>query len=359
MPGRHTHLSSLQAGRAIAAVMVVIYHIDGFILPLRLYPGTGAALHPLAGMGYSGVEFFFALSGFLMFYIHTRDMGQPAKVRPYLVKRVSRIYPAYWLVVLPLILAGAVFPSVGIGHMPPLGDFLANISLAPMPGEPILGVSWTLQHEMAFYVLFALVIFSRRAGFILLGAWFLGCAIGLFLPQPEFPFSFVFSPYNLIFLFGAFAARSFRAMPTVAGWILLVAGVFCFLLTGANDTYHWVSVSFPHRTVLFGASAGLIIAALAALESRDRLKVPGALSLVGDASYMLYLIHIPAMTAAVPIALALRLPDMLAPWAMAILLVAGCTIASVVLHLYVEKPLVRMTARLLGGAGKREAKPAH
>ena len=70
-------LTTLQAGRAIAAIMVVLFHIEIFIFPDRLYPGQGA-FKPFE-IGYSGVEFFFALSGFLMAYIHTRHFDQPER----------------------------------------------------------------------------------------------------------------------------------------------------------------------------------------------------------------------------------------------------------------------------------------
>ncbi|HBX93889.1 MAG TPA: hypothetical protein DEG79_13690, partial [Hyphomonas sp.] len=145
-PGCHTekdtrmrlpHLTSLQGGRAIAALMVVFYHLNIFILPKRLYAETGEALHPVANMGYSGVEFFFALSGFLMLYIHRRDFGAPQKAYSYAIKRVSRIYPAYWLVLIPMVLAGALIPAVGLGYMPGLGQLLPNLFLVPMEDTPI------------------------------------------------------------------------------------------------------------------------------------------------------------------------------------------------------------------------------
>ena len=60
-PGCHTekdtrmrlpHLTSLQGGRAIAALMVVFYHLNIFVLPKRLYAETGwipDALYPSSG----------------------------------------------------------------------------------------------------------------------------------------------------------------------------------------------------------------------------------------------------------------------------------------------------------------------
>ncbi|HCN93176.1 MAG TPA: hypothetical protein DIT86_08185 [Hyphomonas sp.] len=356
-PGCHTekdtrmrlpHLTSLQGGRAIAALMVVFYHLNIFILPKRLYAETGEALHPVANMGYSGVEFFFALSGFLMLYIHRRDFGAPQKAYSYAIKRVSRIYPAYWLVLIPMVLAGALIPAVGLGYMPGLGQLLPNLFLVPMEDTPILQVSWTLQHEMLFYAIFGLAILHRWIGLGILSMWFTACALTVFGQDVLFPADFLFSPYNLIFLFGGLAAVSFQHLGRNAARGLLVGGLLVFLMTGLNDIYRPVEIGFGVRTVLFGASASAIIAALAAMETAGRLSIPRSLRLVGDASYMLYLVHMPMMTAGVPVAKFLHLPEFLPPWIMALLFVIGCTIASVVAHLYLERPLVRYISRKFG-----------
>lgn len=71
----HEKLHAIQAGRAVAAIMVVAYHANDFVLPLRLYDGRIAWRG--FGMGYVGVEFFFVLSGFIMFYVHRQDFGHP------------------------------------------------------------------------------------------------------------------------------------------------------------------------------------------------------------------------------------------------------------------------------------------
>ena len=251
---RLPHLTSLQGGRAIAALMVVFYHLNIFILPKRLYAETGEALHPVANMGYSGVEFFFALSGFLMLYIHRRDFGAPQKAYSYAIKRVSRIYPAYWLVLIPMVLAGALIPAVGLGYMPGLGQLLPNLFLVPMEDTPILQVSWTLQHEMLFYAIFGLAILHRWIGLGILSMWFTACALTVFSQDVLFPADFLFSPYNLIFLFGGLAAVSFQHLGRNAARGLLVGGLLVFLMTGLNDIYRPVEIGFGVRTVLFGAS---------------------------------------------------------------------------------------------------------
>ena len=60
-------LDGLQAGRAIAALMVVAFHANVFILPSKIFDGVGAG--SVFNMGYAGVEFFFVLSGFIMFFV--------------------------------------------------------------------------------------------------------------------------------------------------------------------------------------------------------------------------------------------------------------------------------------------------
>ena len=84
-------LAGLQCGRAVAAVMVAIFHANVFLLPSKFYAGEGAGA--AFNFGYAGVEFFFVLSGFIMVLVHRRDFGQPSKAVVFLRKRIVRIYP--------------------------------------------------------------------------------------------------------------------------------------------------------------------------------------------------------------------------------------------------------------------------
>ena len=89
---------SLQAGRAIAAMLVVLFHLGGAIAAQK-YFGISAFSVPFS-FGASGVEFFFVLSGFIIFAAHRNDIFQPRKLAGYLKKRAVRIYPTYWIVFL-------------------------------------------------------------------------------------------------------------------------------------------------------------------------------------------------------------------------------------------------------------------
>lgn len=353
-----TQLTSLQAGRAIAAVFVVIFHLNAFFLPERLYDGE--TLSVAAGMGYAGVEYFFALSGFLMVYAHAKDFGQPSRLMNFVRRRVTRIYPVYWLILLVLVAAYLAVPSFA-----PEGGFavsrvLANLSLMPLHEPAILEVAWTLQYEMVFYVLFATLILSPRIGAVVLSLWFAGCVLALTVVKAEFPIGFLFAPYNFIFFAGMAGAWLYRKLTPSASVLLMIAGAATFFGAGLSDAYGAWAFGTGWRTVALGAGAALLVAGLAGLEHRGHFRAPRFLTGIGDASYSLYLLHNPmlALTSKVVVAVGLNL--VIGPWAMAALLTAGCIVASIVFYRLVESPLVTALQgkRLPAGARPAATPPA-
>jgi len=79
----------------VASLLVVLFHMAG-VMGLHKY--FGVKFGEIFGFGDAGVEFFFVLSGFITTWVHTPDLGRPAKLVPYLRKRVVRIYPAYSII---------------------------------------------------------------------------------------------------------------------------------------------------------------------------------------------------------------------------------------------------------------------
>ncbi|MEO1406976.1 MAG: acyltransferase [Pseudomonadota bacterium] len=340
-------ITTLQGGRAIAALMVAVFHLHLFVFPQRIYAETGEGLFTAAAMGYAGVEFFFALSGFLMAYVHARDWGQPERANTYLRKRIARIYPAYWVVVVPLVLASLFVSGVGPEEMPgPLG-VIGDLLLVPSAREPILTVAWTLQYEMVFYLIFVLTIMLGRVGLGLLWLWGAACMANLAVGVEGMPFSFIFSAYNLIFLMGIVSALVFRRVGAAGAGLMLVGGLALFFATGLFEAYGVIEYDEGFRTVLYGFGATLIITGLAALEYQRRIACPHGLKVIGDASYMLYLVHMPAFSVAGIVVGQLGLAAFIPPFAMAVGLLAGVTAGSILLHYWVEKPLVRFANALL------------
>lgn len=127
-------LESLQVGRGVAAFMVLLFHSQVFMRVV--HPESGFAR--MFGFGRTGVDFFFVLSGFLMVYVHRRDFGAPSRLGVYAYKRLTRIYPVYWVlcaVLVPLVL------------LAPIGD--AESGEGDAPHAPDVGVAGAARRRAA------------------------------------------------------------------------------------------------------------------------------------------------------------------------------------------------------------------
>src|SRR5712691_10367510 len=83
-------ISSLQALRAVAALLVLAHHTSE-----RIFQNYT----PL-NIGFAGVDLFFVLSGFVIFLAHHEELGHPDKLGRYAWRRFVRIYPTYIIVTL-------------------------------------------------------------------------------------------------------------------------------------------------------------------------------------------------------------------------------------------------------------------
>lgn len=143
--------------RFIAASVVIYYHMD-FLLGKPIYTIMGQGLGALA------VNVFFILSGYLIASSWTHS----SSFMSYLIRRMSRIFPALIVVVLfSLLIIGPIFTSLTINEYfanPETWKYLMVIFLFPtnsLPGvfenlpypSAINGSLWTLRYEFAMYLL--------------------------------------------------------------------------------------------------------------------------------------------------------------------------------------------------------------
>jgi exopolysaccharide production protein ExoZ len=142
------NLSSLQLFRGIAAVLVILHHSTTI---LKQSTGKEFVWGIFEPFGSHGVDFFFVLSGFIILYAHYNDIGK-ANLVQYFKKRFVRIYPVYWIRVIPLIPILFLFPAIGAqGTETELSVIIESVLLIPNETPPFLGVAWTLTHEILFY----------------------------------------------------------------------------------------------------------------------------------------------------------------------------------------------------------------
>ena len=305
-------LNSVQALRGLAALFVLIYHISQQQLYAIGAIGASARtptvdLWLLSGpwnQGYAGVDLFFVISGFIMVYVtqkFAKNAGQKAAdVAAFLYKRIVRIYPLWW--VFASVMGGYYFLSKGIWASPHFGFsapesfiyFFKSLALIPQGHLPVLGVGWTLIHEMQFYLIFALLLLApRRYLPVLLGGWAGLNIAGYYMGLAKLSAiaSVLFSPFSLQFIIGAAVALLIVKRIYVAPKICLALGVvaICVAILVNMDS---ISVLKPSsRLFFYGLPFAVIIYGLCVLEQQGRLNIPRGLVHLGDWSYSLYLSH--------------------------------------------------------------------
>lgn len=350
-------LESLQVGRGIAAFMVLLFHSQVFMS--MVHPES-----PLArtfAFGRTGVDFFFVLSGFLMVYVHRRDFGHPGRLGAYAYKRLTRIYPVYWVlcaVLIPLVLfAPWMVQNQGKTTLPTL---LMSAFLIPHDGARLIGITWSLEYEMMFYLAFATFFVSARLGFALFAAWFAAVAgAGVWGPAALNSIGVPrFEPFILAFALNLHVGEFMLGM--VAAWLiqrgyrlrrpraLLAAALLAGALFAIYETkFVPLDQTLRSVTVTYGLIAGVIVLAVVQTELRYPVRIPGWLNLLGAASYAIYLTHYLVVSLAVVIAR--RVPAMAtvpAPVLLLVLLPLGLA-PGLLLHWFVERPLlVAFAARL-------------
>lgn len=165
------YFKGLNTLRFFAAFSVVIHHAEGMKLKYGLDSlGAWSFLHN----GYKAVTFFFVLSGFLITYLLLKEKKstQTVRVRTFYLKRILRIWPLYYLLVL---IGTVILPAVvGLLHLDyqvpyTLGQtwfyfvfFLPGL-VTFFHGHHALEPLWSIGVEEMFYLMWApLFKFVRR-----------------------------------------------------------------------------------------------------------------------------------------------------------------------------------------------------
>lgn len=323
-PGTAPKLASIQYLRAAAALSVVLQHAS---------QPAGVQIEAANG----GVILFFVISGFIMVTI-TSDRTRPI---PFLKDRVRRIVPFYWLATFATV---AVAMALGPGYGEGVEGLAASLLFLPYGDPaahrqyfPVLGVGWTLNYEMMFYVLFALTLFlPRRFQLLALSAVFLTLTgLGDALRPSTAPFEFWTRAIILHFLVGAWMGAAAKPREAgIPGW-LSGAGLVCLLILSP--------ITLP---------AALLLAAAIALERRQKVRSFRLPLFLGNASYSIYLYHIFAVSAAVHLVKSLGLPTLL----ILPLGLGGGVFAGLLGYKLVEEPLLRLMRRK--GSASQAGAPA-
>lgn len=274
-------LVSVQALRALAAWVVVFHHVMQVFFNFKADSFVGRLF---AERGAVGVDIFFVISGLV---IHLSSQGKDITPWRFMLNRVLRIVPAYWLYSL---IAAAIIAFAN--PVMPVQEFDLHhllLSLLFIPAEnpagfglyPTLNVGWTLNYEMFFYLLFALAFcVPQRLRLLFIAAMLL--ASGLLARQPWVS-DFYRNGIVYEFLFGMLLGMAYSRGWIRPGFWLPLLVIAASLLT----IYHFDN---SLRLLHWGVPSALIVAACIAMEpwfKGNRLLVR-----MGDCSYSVYLLHV-------------------------------------------------------------------
>jgi peptidoglycan/LPS O-acetylase OafA/YrhL len=163
------HLAGLDGVRGLAILMVMVLHFVGMRTPYTL--GQRLAVKA-AGYGMLGVDLFFVLSGFLITGLLLDAKGQPRAYRNFYARRILRIFPLYYgvlvvcLLLLPLVIRLPPWFEAVRDHQVWLWTFTSNVFVAlrgSWASLTYLTHFWSLAIEEHYYLLWPWIVLSVQA----------------------------------------------------------------------------------------------------------------------------------------------------------------------------------------------------
>jgi peptidoglycan/LPS O-acetylase OafA/YrhL len=298
-------LDQLTFTRFIAAFMVLVFHGGAGLFPFNFFPVV-----PLLSSGQTAVSYFFVLSGFVMALAYYRPEKR-FDFRSYWTARFSRIYPIY---ILAFLLTALYYLELMAKMKSP--KIWANIFLyqawVPRYSQSFNMAAWSLSVEAFFYIIFPFLAMlmprfsTRRIVGFSLGFWVVSQLLHSVLYMQMMPEGHLLLLYFPIFhlssfLLGVSGGVWYLAktpnivvdQKTNRRWLLLALALVALALMG-RTRLPALFVNFSLDVGLLAPFFLLIVLTLAL----DTTKVSRWLSrpqlvLLGDASYALYILHVP------------------------------------------------------------------
>lgn len=305
--------------------------------------------------GFTGVSFFFILSGFVLTYNYERAfIKSELRARKFYVARFGRIYPLYFLTLLISILLGIMEHNPGeqqlwglklTTHILMLQSFVPDPSFYFAFNLP----AWSLSCEMFFYLLFPVSIYTLnrlirkngRMALLAFAPFFLMPLISLFLADtyrhaliyinPVIRFSDFLLGIFLYQIFKKLRKLSFHVAPTwfEIGALLLILLFYLFHgkvpLYLRFSVYYWIPMSV--MLLVLALERGFF----------SRLLTWQPLLFLGEISFGFYLFHHLVIRGL----LLLRngVDILIDPWAFSIIALLISLVLAAMSYRYFEKPL--------------------
>jgi peptidoglycan/LPS O-acetylase OafA/YrhL len=298
----HPYYPALDGLRGIAIILVVLFHNFGFFNHFVF--------------GWLGVDLFFVLSGFLITNILLNAIGKEHYLRNFYFKRILRIFPLYYSV---LIVTIFLLPQIAslkstfqyyINSQIWFWFFLENwlFALTPLERTNFLNHFWSLAVEEQFYLVWPFIIlFVRKLGklLVLMGALlFLILTVRIIVWEHHIETLHYTSLYTFTRIDGICIGSMLALTIKIdVGFLGRHSGLLALLLAVANFTFFLLNrmhaYSFPFFPFL-GYTTCAVIFALIVYEAVigkngvvNKILSTRVLKFFGKVSFGLYVFHWP------------------------------------------------------------------
>lgn len=342
-------IESIQALRALASLMVVVFHAQRMMQDFAERGARDAVLNlngAVAQYGSLGVDIFFIISGIVMTIVSARYFETTNGVRTFLIKRFVRIFPVYWFYLSLMVLIFSLFH--GYMRSNPIVNYEKAISSAFLipyadggsdaSSHYTLGAAWTLTYEWYFYILVSVSLLLPKRFFVpfiavifLFGNAILGAFASVHplfgMLGDSIVYEFVFGIVIAQFLMSkSRISMCFATFCAVSGPVLMFLGLSAEL-------------SIP-RIVRIGMPCAAFVFGIIALDKAGKLRIPRLMSQLGDSSYSLYLSHGLVMSCVGKLLTTSGVLPLVSSDILIVLITVVCLIFGHVAYVMVENPLV-------------------
>ncbi|WP_343670102.1 acyltransferase [Chitinophaga sp.] len=303
-------LNSIQFLRGIAASLVVYSHVID--VQEKFSISKQGAFFYWGNFGAIGADLFFVISGFIISYIANEYIGL-TKAKEFLIKRFLRINPIYYLAsLIQLIVFYYYYTPFPLEEM--INKLCDTVILFPLfdsshPISPILSVGWTLSFEWWFYLIFLGTILFKLEKKLLCLILIFGALIisGVCFRHNDLRIFFFTSPIMIEFVLGIIIYQIYHKFKISASisYLLIILGIISYLFNifnGYGNISEFGNILLHGqgflRVIIWGIPSAFLVAGCVYLETNNGLNKlwnSRLFLLVGDASYAIYLLHIPVL----------------------------------------------------------------
>lgn len=282
--------------RGLMALSVMIYHY------ISWGAGPIGSEHLLGKLGIYAVSMFYILSGLSLGLVYYGRITSANAVGSFVIKRIFRIFPLFWLVLTASLLASV---AGGKAHDLDLFKVFLNYSLLFGFVEPTAYFNtgaWSIGNEMVFYAILPMVfLLASRLTWalplavvssIVVGVYFAEYRLDTSMPLAE-QWSVYINPFNQLFLFmGGVALGVYGKLAkvkSIASIMLLSTSllVFCFYPVSGDS----IAIVTGAERFVFSFSCMAFVAGLYFLNPSFKAAPAKVLGFFGSACYSIYLLH--------------------------------------------------------------------